>query len=59
MSEQHENKESAQLADVSDELTRSLKLCHSLVDDYRLKLAANSNDRDAANEAEGEQSGLG
>lgn len=59
MSEQHENKESAQLADVSDELTRSLKLCHSLVDDYRLKLAANSNDLDAANEAEGDQSGLG
>ena len=59
MSEQHDNKESAQLAEVSDELTRSLQLCHSLVDDYRLKLAANSNDLDTANEAEEGQPGLG
>jgi hypothetical protein len=59
VSEQDANKESAQLADVSDELRRSLRLCHSLVDDYRLKLAANSNERDAANEDEEDQSGLG
>lgn len=59
MSEQQDNQESAQLADVSDELTRSLKLCHSLVDDYRLKLAANSNERETADEDEEDQSGLG
>jgi hypothetical protein len=44
LSEQQDKQETAQLDDVSEELTRSLKLCHSLVDDYRLKLAANCDD---------------
>jgi len=39
---------------VNEALTRGLKLCHSLVDDYRLKLAANSNDLELA-EAEDEE----
>lgn len=59
MSEQQDKRESAQLADVNDELMRSLKLCHSLVDDYRLKLAANSNDFEAANDSEEDESSLG
>jgi hypothetical protein len=29
---------------VNDELTRGLKLCHSLVDDYRSKLTTRLND---------------
>lgn len=42
MSDQHDGQENAALAEVNHELTRSLQACHSLVDDYRLKLAANS-----------------
>ena len=38
------------LNQVNQELTRSLKLCHSLLDDYRHKLAANSNDLGPAND---------
>ena len=59
MSEQQDKKESAQLAEVNDELTRSLKLCHSLLDDYRLKLAANLNDHQAANDSDEGESGVG
>ena len=59
MTEQRDNKESAQLADVSDELTRGLKLCHSLIDDYRLKLAANTNDLEPANDSQEGESGVG
>jgi hypothetical protein len=56
VSEQQDNK-SAPLDDVSDELTRSLQACHSLVDDYRLKLAANSHDI-AANDGDASQAGI-
>ena len=59
MSEQQDKQDSDQLAEVNDELTRSLKLCHSLVDDYRIKLAANFNDCDAANDGEEDESRLG
>lgn len=55
MSEQQNNK-SARLDDVSEELTRGLQACHSLVDDYRLKLAANSHDI-AANDGDEDQAG--
>lgn len=36
-----------EISEVNENLTRALKLCHSLVDDYRLKLAANSNELDS------------
>ena len=44
MSEPQDHQETAELDHVNEALTRGLKLCHSLVDDYRLKLAANSNE---------------
>ena len=50
MFEQQDRQETAQLEQVNQELTRSLKLCHSLLDDYRHKLAANSNDLGPAND---------
>jgi hypothetical protein len=56
--ELHDKQQSAQLSEVNDELRRGLRLCHSLVDDYRLKLAANSNNTDAAND-ERDESRLG
>jgi hypothetical protein len=58
VSEQHDNQETAQIERVSDDLTRALKLCHSLVDDYRSKLAANFNDMAPAND-EDDDSRLG
>ena len=51
VSEQPEKQQSAELDEVSDNLTRGLKLCHSLVDDYRMKLAANPN-LQAANDSD-------
>jgi hypothetical protein len=44
VSEHQEKQETAQIEQVNDELTRGLKLCHSLIDDYRSKLAVNLND---------------
>jgi hypothetical protein len=50
VSDQGDKQEIANLERVNDDLTRSLKLCHSMLDDYRAKLAANSNDPELANE---------
>jgi hypothetical protein len=38
VSEQQDQQEIAEMAQVNQELTRALRLCHSLVDDYRSKL---------------------
>jgi hypothetical protein len=38
---------------MSAELTRSLKLCHSIVEDYRSKLVANSNELQSPEKADG------
>lgn len=54
VSEQPDKQKSAEFDRASDDLSRGLRLCHSLVDDYRVKLAANSDPR-PANDA-GEQS---
>lgn len=50
MSDQGDKQEIANLERVNEDLTRSLKLCHSMLEDYRAKLAANSNDPEPANE---------
>lgn len=42
---------------MNEALTRGLKLCHSLVDDYRLKLAANSNDPELVEAGDDERLG--
>jgi hypothetical protein len=43
VSEQPENPKAAEFDWASGDLTRSLKLCHSLVEDYRVKLAGAPN----------------
>ena len=40
MSEQDNGQETVEVEEVHRELNRGLKLCHSMVDDYRLKFAA-------------------
>jgi hypothetical protein len=57
VSELHDKRDNARLAEVSDKLSRSLKACHNLVDDYRLKLAANSHEI-AANDGDEYASGF-
>ena len=55
MSDQQNKQSPADFEEVNDELTRGLKLCHSLVDDYRSKLARRLNDNEngsAANDDE-------
>jgi hypothetical protein len=52
MSEQPGAQETDQLAQVNTELTRSLKLCQSIVDDYRSKLGAKLNHAEPANDDE-------
>ena len=47
MSNQQDKQAYAQLEQVSDQLRRSLRSCHDLVEDYRHKLAANSNESEA------------
>ncbi|MGE5563411.1 MAG: hypothetical protein ACM3ZV_08880 [Bacillota bacterium] len=41
MSEQQDKQQRAEIEQVNEELTRALRLCHSVVEDYRSKLAAN------------------
>jgi hypothetical protein len=50
VSHQHDDHGTDQVDQVNDALTRSLKACHSIIDDYRSKLAANLNDPMPANE---------
>lgn len=50
MSEQQAKQDSQAIEEVSGQLQRSLKLCHSLIDDYRSKLGSNSNVGDVAND---------
>ncbi|HWJ37855.1 MAG TPA: hypothetical protein VNR86_03725 [Sphingomicrobium sp.] len=60
MSDQQNNHKIANFEQVNDELTRGLKLCHSLIDDYRTKLASRLNDNEengAANDDEIEDDG--
>ena len=44
MSNHDDQQETAEMEQVNTELTRALKLCHSLVEDYRAKLAAKLNE---------------
>ena len=44
MAEQHNTRQPEKIEQVNEELTRGLKLCHALVDDYRSKLAAKLSD---------------
>jgi hypothetical protein len=48
VSEQQKSQD--ELEEVNADLQRSLRLCHSIIDDYRTKLAANTNDEPDANE---------
>ena len=50
MQEQQDKQQTAKIEQVNDELTRGLKLCHSLIDDYRTKLATNLNEVEPAND---------
>lgn len=60
MSEQSNDLEPDQLDRVAGELMRSLSLCRSMVNDYRSKLAANSNEPATAGESEqADDGGLG
>ena len=54
MSEQQDKQDSETIELVNDRLERALKLCHSLVDDYRSKLASNlaTNEPAPANDEE-------
>lgn len=55
MSDQGDKQEIANLERVNADLTRSLRLCHSILDDYRTRLAANSNDPATVNELDEDQ----
>ena len=57
MSDQQDNQETAHLAELNAELTRSLKRCRVLLEDCRAKLAANSNEPESANEDEDDTEG--
>lgn len=57
MSDQQDNQQSDHLDQVNVELTRSLRACHSIIDDYRSKFAANLNDPVPANEGENLEQG--
>lgn len=50
MPRQEDKKPTEDLERMNEELTRSLKLCHSILDDYRSKLAANSNELESASD---------
>ena len=52
MSDQDDKLETAHLERVNEQLKRSLKLCHSMLDDYRTKLADNQDEPRADNDEE-------
>ena len=54
MSEQDDRQEAVEVEQVHRELTRGLKLCNSMVDDYRLKFAADLTPVEPANDDEAE-----
>lgn len=54
MSERPEEQQLQSIDEVNAELRRGLRLCHSVLDDFRLKLAANSNDASPANDDDDE-----
>jgi hypothetical protein len=58
MSEKNDSPEGAYLDRVNAQISSGLRRCHSIVDDYRKKLAANSNEPDAANEDDDEERDL-
>lgn len=58
MSDQHDRQQIAYLNRVSSDLSKSLKRCHLLVDDYRAHLKpANSNDAQFMLKPESERDG--
>ena len=62
MAEQQDKQQTAEIEQVNHQLTRGLKLCHSLIDDYRTKLAFNLNNAgefEPANDDEADRSELG
>jgi len=59
VAEQPDKTPSVAIDEVNADLRRSLKLCHSVVDEFRLKLAANSNDARPANDEENDTAPLG
>ena len=62
MAEQQDTQETGKLEQVNHELTRGLELCHSLIDDYRTKLAFNLNHAtkfEPANDDQHDRSELG
>ena len=58
VSEQPDKEQTVEMDQLSAELKRGLSLCHSVVDEFRLKLAANSNDAQPANDGDGDETPL-
>lgn len=50
MTEEQDPRGRQQLETVSNELARSLERCHTIIDHYRARIAANSERRQAAND---------
>ena len=59
MSEQDDRREAVEVEQIHRELTRGLKLCHSMVDDYRLKFTAELTPAEPANDDDDADSILG
>ena len=52
MSEQDDNQDTVEAEQANRELTSGLKLCHAMVDDYRLKFTAELTPVEPANDDE-------
>jgi hypothetical protein len=59
VSEQDDGQEAVEVEQANRELSRGLKLCHSMVDDYRLKLATDLTPVEPANDDDEADSILG
>lgn len=57
MSTQPDNQDSDYFDRVNEDLARSLRRCHALVDDCRDKLAANSNESEEDSDSDDERVG--
>jgi hypothetical protein len=55
VSEQPDKEQLVEIEHLSADLKRGLSLCHSVVDEFRLKLAANSHEAQPANDLEADE----
>jgi hypothetical protein len=59
VSEQPDKEQPVEIENLSADLKRGLSLCHSVLDEFRLKMAANSHETQPANDVDADEASHG